>query len=93
MPRIVNINNEHGSLISCPKCGNHTTFKALSEQIDKDTDVVWVECGVCGFDPTENKTSYRLKDVFGGTTDNNVFAALQCWTEAIIESDKFKVKL
>lgn len=84
MPRIVKIKNQ-GSLISCPKCGNHELFKAFSEQVCEDSCNVWVECGKCEFDPTKNNTDYRLEDVFGGTYDSNVLAALQCWTEAIIE--------
>ena len=64
---------------------NNEVFKAFSEQVGEDVCVVWVECGNCGFDPTRENIDYRLEDVFGGTCDGNVMAALQCWTEAIIE--------
>lgn len=66
----------------CPKCGNNTTFTAHSSQIAEDCCEVWVEC-VCGYDPTSDKTSYRLEDVWGGTCEENVRAALDCWNEAI----------
>lgn len=66
----------------CPKCGNNTVFHAESQQVCEDGCEVWVEC-VCGYDPTSDNGS-RFESVMGGTGDENVRLALDCWNDAIV---------
>jgi hypothetical protein len=73
---------ENERITKCPKCGNNTKFKAYSIQCAEDCCDVWVAC-ICGFDPTENKIGSRLEDVWGGTGNENVFAALEVWNDEI----------
>jgi len=72
----------------CPKCGNFREFVAHSDYCAEDCCNVWVECGECGFDPTQEDTGYRLEDVWGGCGDNNIIAAISCWDDALRESAK-----
>lgn len=75
----------HSGVVRCPKCENSISFNAHSSQIGEDCCNVWVECGVCGFDPTAENTSLRFEKVFCGTDAENCFMALECWNDAITE--------
>jgi len=69
----------------CPKCGNKTEFKFHSQQVSEDCCEVWAECK-CGYDPTSYDQAgslYRLEDTMGGCDDDNCFAAIGCWNDAI----------
>jgi hypothetical protein len=72
-------------VIKCPKCGNNTEFEANSSQVSEDCCEVWVVC-TCGFDPTSEILDSRYEDVWGGTDNNNVMMALDCWNYAIEET-------
>ena len=73
----------YDSVVKCPECGNRVYFNVHSLQVGDDSCNVWVECGVCDFDPTAKNTSHRFEDVFGDTGDGNCLMALECWNDAI----------
>jgi hypothetical protein len=73
---------ENSIVTACPQCGNNTVFTAHSERCMEDCCNVWVECK-CGYDPTAENTGLRFEDVWGGTDNNRVRVALDCWNEAI----------
>lgn len=64
---------------ACPRCGNRREFTVHSEQVAEDCCEIWVQC-VCGY---SHASDDRLEDVWGGTGDDQVMAALTCWNEAI----------
>lgn len=66
----------------CPKCGNNVEFNAHSVQVAEDCCEVHVVCS-CGFDSTAGDTSSRFEDVMGSTGDENVWAAMSCWNDAL----------
>ena len=72
----------------CPKCGNNTKFVAHSSQCAEDACEVWIECGNCGFDPTDDgiACANRFEDVWGGTDDGNCLVALDVWNDCILEA-------
>lgn len=69
-------------IVPCPKCGNNEEFTAYSRPIAEDCCEVWVECK-CGYDPTEGDSGARFEDVWGGTTDENVAVAIDCWNSEL----------
>lgn len=73
---------ENSIVTVCPKCGNNTKFTVRAERCAEDCCDVWIEC-VCGYDPTADKTLYRLEDVWGSVDEGNVRVALDCWNDAI----------
>jgi hypothetical protein len=69
----------------CPKCGNNTDFTVKSDYCAEDCCEIWVECK-CGYDPTSEKHSLRLEDVWGGVDDDNCRYAIEVsWNDAIEE--------
>lgn len=72
-------------VLKCPKCNNQFEFNAHSSQVGIDSCEVWVECGVCGFDPTNEHTLHRYEDTMGGTDNGNCLVAIECWNDAILE--------
>ena len=78
--------NPNNSVAKCPMCGNNTEFNAESVQVSVDSCEVWVACK-CGFDPTQEKEGYRYEDTWGGTGNENVRMALDCWDAAIEDDD------
>lgn len=79
--RIVKL-NQNNIVNPCPKCGNNIIFGVHSSQVAEDCCEVWVECD-CGYDPTAENTLKRFEDVMGGTHNDNVLVALDCWNDAI----------
>lgn len=63
----------------CPACGNLTQFICHSEQVCEDSCNVWITC-ICGHDP--HKFNERLESVMGGSDEENIHAALDCWNDA-----------
>ena len=84
MPRNITL-KENNRITPCPQCNNNTDFICHSEQVAEDACNVWVVCK-CGFDPTADDTGSRLEDVWGGCDNDNAFAALMCWNDAIADS-------
>lgn len=82
---------ENTKYMKCLKCGNNTEFTAHSSQCAEDQCETWVVCK-CGYDPTENKTLYRYKDIWGGICNGNILIALDCWNDAIDNNQSEKTK-
>lgn len=76
--------NQNDIIAKCPKCGNNTEFEAHSAQVSEDCCEGWVVCE-CGFDPTSEQFGSRYEDVWGGTNDDMVRVALECWSDSIFE--------
>jgi predicted nucleic-acid-binding Zn-ribbon protein len=64
----------------CPKCGNRTEFKAISEQVQEDGCEIWVECN-CGYDPFTWKD--KIESVMGRIDAEVCRIALGCWNDII----------
>jgi hypothetical protein len=62
----------------CPKCGNKLEFTIKSDYCAEDCCDVWAECK-CGHEPKDA----RFEDVWGGCNDDNCYAAIECWNDAI----------
>lgn len=77
--------NKEAKVEPCPECGNETEFRAKSRQVAEDHCNVWVRCGKCGFDPTEERTLHRYEDVWGGVNKYTISSALMVWNDVIIE--------
>lgn len=80
---------DSGSVCACPKCGNSEIFTAHSDYCAEDCCEVWVVCE-CGYDPTAESCGSRFEDVWGGVGDGNILTAIDCWNDAIAETDKPK---
>jgi len=84
--------NKNTQVEPCPQCGQNEIFEGHSQQVAEDCCEVWVICK-CGYDPTAHNTDYRMEDVWGGTDNNNMMAALSCsWNEPINEIKLLKEK-
>ncbi|UDL04020.1 hypothetical protein [Marinobacter sp. CA1] len=75
------------SVRCCPQCGNNQVFTAHSDYCAEDCCEVWVVCK-CGYDPTSEKSGFRLEDVWGGVDDANIMDALSCWNDALSAEEK-----
>ena len=71
-----------GDALPCPKCGNQLEFTAHSQQVCEVGCEAWIVCQ-CGFDPTAENTLFRYENIMGGTGDDTVAMAIECWNDAV----------
>jgi hypothetical protein len=67
----------------CPKCGNNTKFTAHSQQFSEDCCEGWLECA-CGFDPTDDRSSYRFEHPMSGLA--SIPTLFEVWNQLILEA-------
>lgn len=75
---------EAGHFTPC-RCGNREEFVAVAERCAEDCCEVWVKCGRCGHDPTEDRWGHRLEDTWGSLDKETIWGAMQCREAALAD--------